>query len=351
MERRAVSTDFSTSGTTRPATIYDVARLAQVSHQTVSRYLKGHPGIKAENRQRVQDALAALNYRPNATARALATNRSRRIGAMVYDLIESGPAQFIKGAGEAAREAGYLLDIVSVGTAEGDVVVEAIELLNQPDLAGVIALTPTDRMRAALESTAFQVPLFLETESEDSASGRTGTARTLNSQGAELLVDHLVRLGHRRILHIAGPQEWVSARNRAHAYEQAMRDRGLEPLPAIEGDWSAASGYAATQRMPLDAGVTALLVANDQMALGALWALRERQIEVPAAVSVVGFDDIPESAFFSPPLTTLRLNFDWQGRHAVRMLVAEIEGRAAPDEPVTLGASVVPRASTAAARR
>ena len=308
----------------RPATIYDVAKRAKVSHETVSRVLRGDPGVKEANRVRVSAALKALSYRPNVTAKALATRRSRRLGAMVYDLIEAGPSQFVEGATEAAREAGYLLDIVSVrSVAKGDVAT-AISLLNQPDLAGIIAFTPTDATRDAIAATKFRIPLFQETENEDAAESGD---QSLNGIGVGLVIDHLVGLGHSRILHIAGPRDWVSARNRAHAYERGMRRHGLRVLPIIEGSsWSAAAGYEASSRIPYELQPTALLVANDQMALGILLALRERGISVPESISVVGFDDIPEAPFMIPPLTTVAVEFARAGRRAVRELVAQIEG-------------------------
>jgi LacI family transcriptional regulator len=312
-------------GDARPATIYDVAKQAQVSHETVSRVLRGDPGVKEKNRERVSAALEALSYRPNITAKALATRRSRRLGAMVYDLIEAGPSQFVEGATEAAREAGYLLDIVSVRSVTDGDVATAISLLNQPDLAGIIAFTPTDATRDAVAATTFRIPVFQETEGEDADDPGE---QSLNSVGVGLMVDHLVELGHSRILHIAGPRDWVSARNRAHAYERAMHRHGLQVLPRVEGaSWSAASGYDAAHRVPPDVRPTALLVANDQMALGALLALHEQGISVPRDMSVVGFDDIPEAPFVIPPLTTVRVDFAQAGHRAVRDLVAQIEGQ------------------------
>ena len=341
----AVTSDPSASP--RAATIYDVARRAQVSHETVSRVLRGNPAVKEKNRERVQRALSELNYRPNTTARALATSRSRRIGAMVYDLIESGPSQFVEGATEAARAAGYLLDIVSINTRDDRSVMSAIDLLNQPDLAGLIAVTPTDHAREAVASTNFRIPVFQESEAEDAPHA---TSVSLNTIGTELAVRHLLDLGHRRIVHIAGPAGWVSARNRAHAYERTMRSADLEPEIIESSDWSAASGHALASVMPLR-GVTAILAANDQIAIGTLLALHDRGIGVPDDISVAGFDDIPESKFVIPPLTTVRLQFEQAGRRAVLCLLAEIEGTEVPAEASrgSVLAELVVRRSTAKA--
>ncbi|MCU1528084.1 MAG: LacI family transcriptional regulator [Frondihabitans sp.] len=346
-ERIGSGMTAASEGERRPATIYDVARKAGVSHETVSRVLRDNPAVKPKNRERVEAALLALHYRPNATAKALATRRSRRIGAMVYDLREAGPGQFVEGATEAAREAGYLLDIVSVRSVANGDVDTAVALLNQPDLAGVIAFTPTDQSRDALAKTTFRIPVFFETEGEDDVD--SGVV-SLNAVGVGLVVDHLVSLGHSRILHLAGPDGWVSARNRSRAYERGMIGHGLVPLPIVSSaSWSAASGYEAARLIDGAGMPTAIIAGNDQIAVGLLLALHERGISVPEDVSVVGFDDIPESAFTIPRLTTVHIDFAQAGLRAVRSLVAQIEGDGglAADDEVAVSARLVVRSSTA----
>jgi DNA-binding LacI/PurR family transcriptional regulator len=337
----------ASSGGGRPATIYDVAKRAGVSHETVSRVLRGNIGVKPKNRERVEAALADLSYRPNATAKALATRRSRRLGAMVYDLVEAGPGQFVEGATEAAREAGYLLDIVSVRSVGNGDVEAAIALLNQPDLAGIIAFTPTDQSREALAKTTFRIPVFFETEPEDDLGAG---AMSLNGRGVGLVVMHLVELGHTRILHVAGPEGWVSARNRLRAYERGMKAAGLEPLPVVtSGSWSAASGYEAASRIGDESLPTAIIAGNDQIAMGLLLALHERGVRVPDDVSVVGFDDVAESGFTIPPLTTVHIDFAQAGLRAVRSLVREIEDGFPSDvsDEVAVSVRLVERSSTA----
>lgn len=336
----------ASEGERRPATIYDVARLAGVSHETVSRVLRANAGVKQKNRERVEAALAELHYRPNATAKALATRRSRRLGAMVYDLVEAGPGQFVEGATEAAREAGYTLDIVSVRSVANGDVDAAIALLNQPDLAGIIAFTPTDQSRDALAKTAFRIPVFFETEPEDDPD--TGSL-SLNAVGVGLVVEHLVGLGHTRILHVAGPEGWVSSRNRLRAYERGMAAAGLEPLPVVaSSSWSAASGYEAARLIerPLP---TAIVAGNDQIAMGLLLALHERGVSVPDDVSIVGFDDTAESGFTIPPLTTVHVDFAQAGVRAVRSLVREIDDELGVDasDEVAVSVRLIERSSTA----
>lgn len=329
----------------RPPTIYDVARVASVSHQTVSRFLRGNTSLKAGTRERVESAIAELGYRPNSTARALATSRSYRIGALVYELQELGPSLIAKGATDQARDSGYLLDIVALDPEDDDAIAHAIGLLDDQHLAGILALAPTHRLRDALRAADYQVPLVIDAEGEYDGSPETDT---LNTIGTRLAVEHLIELGHTRILHISGPHEWISAANRLSAYRRSLHAAGLSVFEPIEGDWSAASGYAAARAMPTTAGITAVVIANDQMALGALRAFNEMGLRVPEDISVVGFDDIPESEFMIPPLSTIRLDFAEQGRFAVETLVAKIEGREAPIMPAAMTATLVSRNSISA---
>ena len=329
------------------ATIYDVARQAGVSHQTVSRFLKGYTGIRPETRGRVEEALRALNYRPNMTARSLATSSSHRIGALAYEMFETGPSKLMQGASVGAREAGYLLDIVSLDPSDDQAIDSAIQLLDQHDLAGIIASAPTERVRTAILEVPFAVPVYIEGEPEDTDGD---APLSLNGRGTNLLIEHLVGLGHRDIVYVSGPSEWYAARNGANAYRRAVRSTGLVSRPVLEGDWSAQSGYDVAARIDFDSGVTAIMAANDQMALGVLRRLSERAVRVPEDVSVVGFDDIPESQFFIPPLTTLRVDFDAQGHYAIARLLSMIDGSAAPLREDFMHVQLVTRQSTSARR-
>ncbi|WP_159601145.1 LacI family DNA-binding transcriptional regulator [Agromyces humi] len=314
----------------RPATIYDVAQAAGVSHQTVSRFLKGFAGIRPETRGRVERALDELGYRPNLTARSLKSGRSHRIGALTHEVSHVGPSRIAQGASDAAREAGYVLDLVSLDVEDPAAIEDSLELMAQLNLAGVLALSSTDAMTRAFEATRFRVPVLIAVASDEDG-GRTDPA-AVHLPG---LVGHLAELGHRRLVHIAGPPEWPASRLRARAYENAVRDLGLTSLGVLSGDWSARSGYDAIMALPQLPEATAYVAANDQTALGAMLALKERGLRIPDDVSVVGIDDIADAAYFDPPLTTLHLEFEAQGRASVLQLIARIEGveRTPPDLP------------------
>jgi LacI family transcriptional regulator len=339
--------DHKTAARTRKApTLYDVAALAGVSHQTVSRLVKGQTNIGPEMRSRIEAAIATLNYKPNMSARSLATSRPHRVGALVYEILEIGPSKTMHGASVAAREAGYLLDIVSLDPNDDHAIEAAIALINQNDLAGVMVFAPTDGVLAALARVSFTVPVFIESEANE-LSGKPDS--TLNEMGMRMLVEQLIRDGHRRFFHIAGPLDWLAARGRRDAYERALSAAGASSAGTIAGTWTSQSGYDAALAMPLDQSVTALVAGNDQMALGAIRALEERGIRVPEQMSVTGFDDIPESRFFSPPLTTVRVDLDRQGRIAFNRLLAQINAadvdptlHAAPPQVFVRGSSAAP---------
>jgi len=329
----------------RPATLYDVAALAEVSHMTVSRFVQGASTIHPERRARIERAIAELGYRPNLTARSLATNRSHRMGALVYEMAELGPMRILDGATQRAREAGYLLDIVSPDPSDELAIQDAVTLLSQSGVAGVLVFAPTDSVLQALAEVTFAVPLIVESE----AIGPSPAGPTFNQIGVTLAVDHLIDLGHRVFFHVSGPAGWLATRGRALGLAAGLADRGLELRGSIAGDWSADSGYRAGLGMPIDADVTAVVADNDQMALGVLAAFAERGLRVPEDVSVVGFDDIPEARYFRPGLTTVHLDFRRQGRLMVERLLEQVEdGAAHPGEE--LRPQLVVRGSTGAPR-
>lgn len=306
----------------RPATIYDVAKASGVSHQTVSKVLRGLGGMRPETRERVEEALRRLNYRPNVGARELARSRNRRLGVVGYETFESSTSKVLRGVSEVAEAAGYLLEIVNVDpTGEVDAITESLERLNASDVAGVLATSPTRNVREALDRIEFRMPVFLDVNGDQAVSD-DGTHRSIS---AGLVMDHLSALGHSRIAFVAGPEGWDSATNRETVYRERVEALGELPRILGRGDWSARSGYEAVREAQGLDDATAIFVANDRMALGVLRALAEHGIRIPDDMSVAGIDDIPEAAYFSPPLTSVHIDFTDAGQVAARSLLSLIE--------------------------
>ncbi|MBT2500874.1 substrate-binding domain-containing protein [Agromyces sp. ISL-38] len=302
----------------RSATIYDIARAADVSHQSVSRYMRGLD-MRRSTKEKIEKALETLSYRPNLTARALITGRSHRIGALTHEVNQYGPGLIIQGATSAAREAGYLLDVIALDMGDTNDLNQALSQLLQYDLDGILAFASTDSVKAVFEQTDFGVPALVAAEEEDYQ-----VETSFDRPGVGQLVSHLVGLGHERLLHIGGPETYSAARNRLRAFEAALAHFGLKPAGVAHGDWSARSAYQAVMALPIGSVPTAIVAANDQMALGAIHALGQRGLRVPEDVSVTGVDDTPEAAYFTPALTTIRLDFKEQGKNALVALLNEI---------------------------
>ncbi|GAA1398092.1 LacI family DNA-binding transcriptional regulator [Catellatospora coxensis] len=312
----------------RAAVMNDVARLAGVSHQTVSRVLNNHPSVRDETRERVLVAVRQLNYRPNALARGLAGRRSRVIGVVSFDTILYGPAATLLGVERAARHAGYGISIVALEKLDRAGVTEAVNRLTEQSVAGVVIIAPLMTAAAAAHSLPTGVPAVVV---ESDTAGDLPTISVDQVAGARLAVEHLLELGHETVWHLTGPKDWLEARDRVDGWRQALEAAGRRVPAAIVGDWSPRSGYEAGHRIGSD--VTAVFCANDQQALGMLRALHERGIRVPEDVSIVGFDDIPEAEYLSPPLTTVRQDFDEVGRRCLAALLDLLDAQDAPDAP------------------
>ncbi|WP_440107410.1 LacI family DNA-binding transcriptional regulator [Streptosporangium sp. H16] len=327
----------------------DVAKMAGVSHQTVSRVLNDHPNVSEETRAQVLRAIDLLGYRRNLVARALVTRNSRRLGVVSFDTTLYGPASTVYGIEQAARNAGYFISIVSLRTIDRARVLDAIGYLTEQGVDGIVVVAPQRSAAEALEDMPAGMPAVAV------EGGRTDGVSAVSVdqvEGAILATRHLLDLQHETVWHVSGPVNWLEAEGRAHGWREALTTAGRPVPDLLAGDWSPRSGYRAGQRLAaMIDEVTAVFVANDQMALGVLRALMERGVRVPGQINIVGFDDIPESEFFSPPLTTVRQDFGAVGRRSIDMLVRQIE----MGEPYVRERHVVPprlilRASTATVR-
>ncbi|WP_319942576.1 LacI family DNA-binding transcriptional regulator [Nocardia aurantia] len=323
----------------RPAVMTDVAKLAGVSHQTVSRVLNGSPQVRQETRDRVLRAVEELGYRPNAMARGLVSRRSKVLGVVTFDTILYGPASMMLGIERAARAAGHGVSIVTLERVDRHGVLDAVNTLADQGVDGVIILAPQLAAAAALHNLPARLVAVAVQAGHDAG---LPAASMDQHEGSRLAVEHLLALGHETVWHVSGPNGWLEARDRVDGYRRTLEAAGARIPPMISGDWSARSGYEAGLVLAGQPGVTAVFAGNDQMALGLLRAFTERGIRVPDDVSVVGFDDIPEAAYLSPPLTTVRQDFDEVGRRSMQLLLQllEYDGEI-PDPPAVLPTLVV----------
>ncbi|TQM63765.1 LacI family DNA-binding transcriptional regulator [Humibacillus xanthopallidus] len=332
--------------TPRTPVMGDVAKLAGVSHQTVSRVLNDHPHIRPSTRAKVEQAIAQLGYQPNTAARALVRGRTGMVGIVTAAGAFYGPRSAQHAVSVAARAAGFSVTNIELDEITSETLAAAVEDLARVGVEGLVVVAGHDAAVDVARRRQGTLPVVVVEGDLTRAAMSAGVDQVA---GAVAATEHLLRLGHRRIAHISGPLDWSEARARLDGWRLAMTRAGLPAADLLPGDWSPASGYAAGQRLADDAGVTAVFAGNDQMALGALRALREAGLRVPEDVSLVGFDDIPEAAYLSPPLTTVHQDFTTVGRQAIAVLTAVLRG----DEPPTGGllpAPLVVRGSTATAR-
>ncbi|GIJ45000.1 LacI family transcriptional regulator [Virgisporangium aliadipatigenens] len=330
----------------RGSVMRDVARLAGVSHQTVSRVLNEHPNVRQETRTRVLEAMRALNYRRNLAARTLVTRRSGTLGIVGYETTLFGPASMLYGIEDAARTAGYFVSVATIRTLERDSVLQAVDRLSQQSVEGIVAIAPNPAVSHALA----EVPAGLPCVGVGAADTHVPTVRIDNAAGAALATRHLLDLGHRTVHHVAGPSDWPEAAERVEGWRGTLYAAGAIVPPVLPQEWTARSGYERGRILAVDPTVTAIFCANDQIALGVLRALHEAGRRVPDDVSVVGFDDMPDSGYFLPPLTTVRQDFAELGRRGIDVLLAQIANGNRDAGQVVLAPELVVRASTAAPR-
>ena len=329
-----------------PVTMVDVASVAGVSHQTVSRVLNNHPNVKAGTRERVLAAIDQLDYRRNLSARALVTRQTQVLGVVAFDTTLYGPASTLFAVEQAAREAGYFLSIVSLKMVTRQTVSEALGYLASQSVDGLIVIAPQRSTVEALAGLPRDLPA-VAVEGGDASDMPVVCVDQV--QGGLMACRHLLELGHRTVWHVTGPQDWLEAEGRVEGWRAALAEAGAVEPEILYGDWSPLSGYEAGRELARRDDVTAVFVANDQMALGLLRALSEAGIHVPGDVSVVGFDDVPESEFFTPPLTTIRQEFSEVGRESIRLLLDQLHGASRWDgqQPrLVVPAKLVVRSST-----
>jgi len=318
--------------------VREVASLAGVSTQTVSRVLNDSPNLREETRQRVLAAIGELGYRPNNAARSLGTATTRTLGVIATDATLHGPSHAIAELARATHASGRWLSTAYADADDEASVRTAVAHILGQGVDAMVLVAPHVLTRRVLESVRGDLPLVVMHE------GPTDR----QAEAAGLVVDHLVSLGHTRIGRLGGPDNWLEEAARVRGFADAVATNRLTPGPAWSGDWSAASGAASAPAVAAAVrskrGPTAVAVANDQMALGLMAGLEHEGLRVPEDVSIAGFDDNPDTAFYRPPLTTVRIDVRGEAQRCVATAFGDPEpAQPAPPELVVRASTTTPR--------
>ncbi len=302
------------------ATIRDVARAAGVSVATVSRVLNDNVRVKSETRVRVKQAATQLDYTPNEAARSLITSRTHALGVLLPDLYGEFFSEVLRGVDLRARRDGLHL-LVSSSHADSADLVGALRAM-RGRIEGLIVMAPDLDTASLVKAAGPGFPLVLLDPGVRAVG--VDSISIDNLGGAATAVTHLLDLGHRRIATIAGPTQNADARQRLDGWRKSLETRGITPDPAFvtRGDFTEPSGYAAVARvLALRPRPTAIFVANDYMAIGAMSALAQAGLRVPEDMAVVGFDDIAMARYLNPPLTSVNVDLLDLGARAVQRLI------------------------------
>lgn len=328
------------SASRRPATIHEVASLAGVSHTTVSRYLQDKDSLKPKTRVKVEFAVKTLDYRPNLVARSMRTRHTNRL-AIVLASGAHFPGRLLAAASRTAHEAGYQVEIVSVEGGPAARSARVDELARSGQVEGILALSPIGLKGKKTN----RVPIVETSTYDDKLHG---LAELADATEVREIVEYLASLGHRTFLHVSGDvQNFASARNRQQVYLDTIADLGLESAGAVGGDWKAQLGYDAILALPADTAVTAVVAANDVVAMGVVRGALARGWTVPGDLSVFGWDDEEMGRFSTPSLSTVAVDREAQGRAAIHRLIAEVRGEPAPAPPTQTINRLIFRESTA----
>jgi DNA-binding LacI/PurR family transcriptional regulator len=306
--------------------MFDVAKLSGVSHQTVSRVINDHKNVSEKTRTKVLKAMNELGYSPNLVARALVTGKTATIGVLSHDTTLFGPASTLHAVQSAAREKGYKTSIFSLKSEDRDSIISGIKELMNDGVDGIVIIAPQIRGTQEVSDVIGNFPAVL-VENESTAS--LPSVNVDQMYGAYEITKHLINLGHKTIAHISGPKDWYESEKRLQGFKKALKEKKLDHSLVWEGDWSASSGYIVAKKIVKNQKISAIFAGNDAMALGALKAISEAGLIVPENLSLVGFDDLPESQFFTPSLTTARQDFHEVGEQALGILLGLINKKKA----------------------
>ncbi|EBE4780143.1 LacI family DNA-binding transcriptional regulator [Salmonella enterica] len=305
---------------TRAVTLADVARHAGVSYQTVSRVLNNSANVSMKTRRKIELAIAELKYVPDRVAQQLVGKENKTLGLITTSLALHAPSQIAAAVKRSAGEQGYQVLISMTDDNSACCIQYAINELKSQRVDRVIINAPLETSVAEnlVEENPDVQCLFLDVDPYSPVFNVTFNP----AEGARASVKYLYDLGHRQFCLLSGPENSVPARLRLNTWYDTLTSFRLSPLAVHYGRWDAQSGYLATMQILRETPqATALLIANDQMALGALSALHQQKRKIPQDISLIGYDDTYESAFFEPALTTVAIDFDLQGKTAVKQLL------------------------------
>lgn len=334
----------------RRVSMTDVARIAGVSQKTVSRVINDEPYVTDSIRERVLAVVEQVGFRPNEAARALVTQRSRRIGVVALGgTAFYGPSSVLAEVEAVSRGAGYALSVVRTDPGAGADIQAAIDTLVGQGAEAIVISEPVDFGRGPL-SVPDGIEVLTFGMRPVTSSPRELVIGADESAGARDATEHLLVQGHATVHHIAGPMNWQSSRTRRDGWRSALDDEGV-PVPAVvESDWTPAGGYEAMRSLIADATAelpcTAVFVANDQMAIGAMAAIRDAGLRAPEHIAVIGFDDIDVAAFQAVPLSTVRQNFAETSRVGMHRLLRALDGHAPGTAHRKLQAQLIIRESS-----
>jgi DNA-binding LacI/PurR family transcriptional regulator len=322
----------------------DVAKLARVSPQTVSRVVNAREYVGGDTRERVLTAIRELNYRPNQAAQALVTGRSRTLGVISIDSVAYGPSSVLLGLERAARTHGYFVSVARLASLDRASMIQALEQLQRQGVDGILVNVGRDGIASELDRRLTDVPIVAVEDTPEARVPIVAVDQVAASAAATRL---LLDLGHRSVAHIAGPDDWPSARRRIEGWRTTLEAAAVPVPRPLSGDWSVASGYELGRRLAEDRDVTAIFAANDEMALGVMRAMFEAGREVPRDVSIIGFDDVTFARYLTPSLTTIRQDFEEIGQRSVDMLLDAIHGHGDTGGRAAITLELVVRESTA----
>ncbi|VXB44852.1 LacI family transcriptional regulator [Microbacterium sp. 8M] len=326
----------------------DVARLAGVSAQTVSRVVSGQGNVRPETARRVRAAIDELGYRVHGAAASLATGRTRVLGVIVVSTDRYSSAALGVGIQRAASANGYTVTTATVADhASPEAFAEAFDRLERQGAEGIVLGVPVELDSPAMRTRMARTPA---TRSSHISLDHDAPLVVDQRLVARLAVEHLLDLGHETVWHVSGDEYWDEGKQRREAWEGVLRERGITPPPVIPADWTPESGYRAGRTIAAIPGVTAVFVSSDEMAFGVIRALHEAGRNVPEDVSMVSVDDIALAAYASPALTTVRQPFEAMGVAAALRVIGQIEGHDPVGELPSIVPHLVVRASTAPPR-